>query len=58
MNSQRNGWDMWDRCLKACTYFSLHSQFAGTTVTIVFLLLALLLLPSAYGWGKWREIED
>lgn len=49
---------MWDRCLKACTYFSLHSQFAGTTVTIVFLLLALLLLPSAYGWGKWRGIKD
>lgn len=58
VNSQRNYWDMWDRCLKACTYFSLPSQFAGTTVTIAFLLLALLLLPSAYGWGKLREIED
>lgn len=58
VNSQRNYWDVWDRCLKACTYFSLPSQFAGTTVTIAFLLLALLLLPSAYGWGKQREIED
>lgn len=57
VNSQRNYWDMRDRCLKACTYFSLHSQFAGTTVTKAFLLLALL-LPSAYGWAKWREIED
>lgn len=35
----------------ACTYFSLHSRFARTTVTVAFLLLSVL-LPFAYGWEK------